>query len=89
MVTALLLLGITEGFVPMLSLLGQYLFGYRVTWRGLAVGMLEAGLLGYGLGWTGARLSNLLIAAAERDLERRLATLTTLEALDGGLVERR
>jgi protoporphyrinogen oxidase len=82
--TGLLLLGVTEGFVPMLSLLGNYLFGYRVTWSGLAVGLVEAGVIGFGLGWVTARLINLLIGVAQRDLERRLATLTTLEALDGG-----
>jgi protoporphyrinogen oxidase len=87
-VTGVLLLGVTEGFVPMLSLLGNYLFGYRVSWPGLAVGTVEAGVIGFALGWTTARLTNVLVAAFERDLERRLATLTTLEAVDGGSVER-
>jgi protoporphyrinogen oxidase len=87
-VTGALLLGATEGPVPMLSLLGHYLFGYRVTWAGLAIGMIECATLGFALGWLGARLCNVLIAAARRDLERRLATLTTLEPLDGGIVER-
>jgi hypothetical protein len=82
--TGLLLVGVTEGFVPMLSLLGNYLFGYRVSWPGLAIGLVEAGILGFGLGWITARLINRLIAAAERDLERRLATLTTLEQVEGG-----
>jgi protoporphyrinogen oxidase len=86
--TVALLLEGTREFAPMLSLLGNYLFGYQVSWPGLAVGMVEAGVFGFGFGWAGARLSNLLIAAAERDLERRLATLTTLEALDGGTIER-
>ncbi len=88
-VTAILLLGANESFVPTLSLLGNYLFGYRVSWPGLAVGMAEAGLLGFGLGWITARLINRLISAFERDLERRLATLTTLEAMDGGKFETR
>lgn len=74
--------------VPVLSLLGNYLFGYQVSWPGLALGMVESALFGFALGWSMARLVNLLTAAAERDLERRLATLTTLEALDGGQVER-
>ncbi len=87
--TAVLLLGSNESFVPMLSLLGNYFFGYGVSWPGLAVGMAEAGVFGFGLGWVGAKLINHLIAAFERDLERRLATLTTLEALDGGDVEAR
>jgi hypothetical protein len=86
--TAGLLLGSNGGFVPMLSLLGHYLFGYEVSWPGLAVGMAEAGLVGFGLGWSAARLSNLLIAAFERDLERRLANLTTLEAMSGGDIVR-
>ncbi|MEM9555246.1 MAG: NAD(P)/FAD-dependent oxidoreductase [Acidobacteriota bacterium] len=78
--TAVLLLGAAdESFVPMLSLLGQYSFGYAVSWPGLAVGMVEAGLVGFGLGWFTARLMNRLVSAFERDLERRLATLTTLE----------
>lgn len=82
--TAILLLGSDDTFVPMLSLLGNYLFGYEVSWPGLAVGIVESGVLGFALGWTAARLVNLLISAVERDLERRLATLTTLEAVDGG-----
>jgi protoporphyrinogen oxidase len=87
--TAVLLLGADEAIVPMLSLLGHYLFGYEVSWPGLAIGMVEAGLVGFGLGWCAARLSNLLIAALERDLERQLAALTTLEAMSGGDVARR
>ena len=86
--TAVLLVGPESSFVPMLSLLGNYFFGFEVSWPGLAVGVVEAGLLGFGLGWVTAKLSNLLIRGFERDLERRLATLTTLEALDGGTVER-
>jgi len=34
-----------------------------------------------------ARLINLFTAMLLRDLERRLATLTTLEAVDGGTVD--
>lgn len=87
--TAVLLLGSNETFVPMLSLLGNYLFGYEVSWPGLAVGMVEAGFLGFALGWTAARLTNLLVSGFERDLERRLAMLTTLEEMSGGSSERR
>jgi protoporphyrinogen oxidase len=82
--TVVLLAGADEGIVPMLSLLGHYLFGYEVSWAGLAVGMLEAVLVGFGLGWAAARLSNLLISVFERDFERRLATLTTLESMSAG-----
>ena len=82
--TGMLLLGSAPEFVPMLSLLGQYLFGYEVSWSGLLVGAVEAGLIGFGLGWITARLINLLVAGFERGLERRLATMTTIEALTGG-----
>ena len=86
--TALPLLGSGESFVPMLSLLGNYLFGFEVSWPGLAVGIVEAGLLGFALGWVTSTLVNTLIRGFERDLERRLAILTTIEALDGGNIER-
>jgi protoporphyrinogen oxidase len=85
--TALMLWGPNEGFVPMLSLLGNYLFGYAVSWPGMLVGVAEAGLWGFALGWIVARLVNLFTAIVLRDLERRLATLTTLEAVDRGTVE--
>jgi protoporphyrinogen oxidase len=74
--------------IPMLSLLGNYLFGYKMTWPGLTVGVIEAGIGGFALGWTAARLSNVLIGAFERDFERRLAALTTLESMSGGSLER-
>ena len=82
--TAALLLGPSRELVPMLSLLGQYLFGYQVSWQGLLVGALEAGALGFGLGWLTAHLINRLVKGFERSLERRLAMLTTLEGLSGG-----
>ncbi len=85
--TALLLWGPHDGFVPMLSLLGHYLFGYEVSWPGLLVGFVEAALGGFVVGWIVARLINLLTAMFLRDLERQLATLTTLEAVDGGRVD--
>ena len=83
--TSALLLGPDTNFVPMLSLLGEYFFGYEVSWAGLLIGMVEAGGLGFGLGWVGAWLINHLVSAFERDLERRLAALTTLEALGGAI----
>jgi protoporphyrinogen oxidase len=82
--TLAMLFGPSRDFVPMLSLLGQYMFGYEVSWPGLLVGAVEAGLAGFGLGWVTARLINLLVSGFERDLERRLATQTTLEAMSGG-----
>ena len=74
--------------VPMLSLLGNYLFGFEMSWPGLAVGMAEAGVVGFGLGWVTAKLINAMVGVFERNLERRLAELTTLEAMSGGRIER-
>jgi protoporphyrinogen oxidase len=85
--TALLLWGPNDGFVPMLSLLGHYLFGYEVSWPGLLVGIVEAGVGGFAVGWIVARLINLLTAMFLRNLERQLATLTAFEAVDGGRVD--
>jgi hypothetical protein len=53
------------------------------------VGLVEAGLLGSAIGWITARLINVLITASLRNLERRLATLTTIEAMTGGKIEQR
>ena len=86
--TVLPLVGSGEAFVPMLSLLGNYFFGFEVSWPGLAVGMIETGIVGFGLGWVTGKLINLLIRGFERSLERRLTVLTTIEALDGGKIER-
>ncbi len=87
--TGILPLVSDPSIVPMLSLLGQYLFGYEVSWPGLVVGVVEVGLLGFGLGWVTAKLTNTLIRGFERSLERRLAVLTTFEDLEGGRVERK
>ena len=43
---------------PHLSLLGQYLFGYEVTWAGLLVGAVEIGVLSYLVGWVAASVTN-------------------------------
>jgi len=73
---------------PMLSLLGNYLFGFQLSWPGLAVGVVEAGVVGFGLGWITAKLINAMIGIFKRNLERRLAELTTLESMSGGRIER-
>lgn len=97
-VTAMVVLGLATllmlseraaAFVPMLSLLGNFLFGYAVSWPGLALGMVEAGVWGFALGWAIARLVNVLTTWTLKGLERRLAALSTLEAIDGGTIELR
>ena len=73
---------------PLLSLLGNYLFGFELSWPGLAVGVVEAGVVGFGLGWITATLINAMVGVFKRNLERRLAELTTLESMSGGRIER-
>jgi protoporphyrinogen oxidase len=85
--TMLMLWERSADFVPMLSLLGNFLFGYAVSWPGLAIGMVEVGIGGFVLGWAVARLINLLTTWFVKGLERRLAALTMLEAIDGGRIE--
>lgn len=43
---------------PNLSLLGNFLFGFQVTWSGSLIGFLEGGVGGFALGYSGASLRN-------------------------------
>jgi hypothetical protein len=69
--TAVLLLrgGPTVGST--LSLLGQFLVGFRVSWPGAVVGSLEGGAVGFALGYAAAELRNQALAAYGRLLKRR------------------
>jgi hypothetical protein len=62
-----------------LSLLGQYLFGYRPRWPPALFGVAEAGLLGFVWGWATAGAINLLIGWHETDALRRLRLLEMWE----------
>jgi hypothetical protein len=66
-----------------LSLVGQYLAGYEVSWLGAAIGLLGAGLAGFVFGWLVARLINGLIGWEESLLRRQILarTLDPLEAM--------
>jgi len=46
---------------PHLGLLGQYLVGYTVTFRGSLIGFAYAFLLGFGLAYAGALLYNRVV----------------------------
>ncbi len=73
--TAVLLLRPEELKGPTLSLLGQYLFGYEVSWSGSLIGLLEAGAGGFAFGYVQARMINLLVSTAEIALRRELETI--------------
>ena len=59
LLTAILLLKGGEHVGQTLSLLRNYVPGFEVTWTGSAIGCLEVGLMGFGLGYLGAWLRNL------------------------------
>jgi len=59
--TAVLLLKGGDIVGPRLALLGHYLIGYRVTWAGALVGLVEATIFGYVIGCVCAWLHNTLI----------------------------
>ena len=61
--TAVLLLKGDEIVGPTLSLLGHFLIGYRATWAGAFVGLVEAALVGYIIGHACAWLHNALVHA--------------------------
>jgi hypothetical protein len=64
-----------------LSLVANYLVGYKISWSGALIGMLEAGLLGFAYGWCMASLINAMIRRQKRLLFRRLKRRLALEAL--------
>jgi protoporphyrinogen oxidase len=80
MASAILLLKDEPVVGPMLSLLGNYLIGFNVTWVGAVIGLFEGGLLGFAVGALAAGLRNRALKAyakivrwrKERDDRRHL-----------------
>ena len=64
---------------PTLSLLGNYLFGYDVSWRGCLIGVLEGAILGFAFGFVLAYMINALIGGAETVLRRDLEMTRILD----------
>jgi protoporphyrinogen oxidase len=67
---------------PTLSLLKNFLLGYEVTWKGALLGLVEAGLIGFALGYLGARFGNLGIAAYAHSIRRRAEAQANTDLLD-------
>lgn len=80
--TALLTLTGGPAAVRTLSLLSHYLFGYEVTWKGAGVGLVQAGLGGFALGYLIARLRNFGMAAYSRLVQRRAQVEAERDVLD-------
>jgi hypothetical protein len=78
--SAILLLRSGPVVGPTLSLLGNYLFGFEVTWAGAVVGLFEGGMFGFAMGGLAAGLRNLALKSyakivrwhGERDDRRHL-----------------
>lgn len=49
--------------VELLGLLGQYFYGYTVSWKGAVIGLLWGCFTGYVTGWFAAFARNLFLAA--------------------------
>ena len=58
MASAILLLRSGPVVGPTLSLLGNYLLGFEVTWAGAVVGLFEGGMFGFAVGALAAGLRN-------------------------------
>lgn len=56
---------------PTLSLLSNYFIGFEVTWVGALIGLIEAAIAGFALGFFGASLRNWGMAAYASLLRRR------------------
>jgi hypothetical protein len=67
---------------PTLSLLGYYLIGFRVTWTGALIGLLEASVGGFMLGYVGAWLRNWGMAAYASLVQQRSAAAARRDLLD-------
>jgi hypothetical protein len=80
--TAVLLVRGGEPLGPNLSMLAQYLLGFEVSWGGALLGLVEAGALGFAVGWLLASSLNALIDAELRSLQRRLVLARALDPLE-------
>ena len=68
---------------PNLSLLSNYFFGYRVTWGGAVLGLIEGAVGGIVLGYVLARTINAVVALHERSLLRQLEMRAALDSAAG------
>ncbi len=80
--TAILLIKGGPAVGANLSLLSNYIVGFRVSWTGALIGMVETGLLGFGFGWVMAKLINAVVGWQERSLIQRLERRLVFDVLD-------
>jgi hypothetical protein len=63
-------------------LLGYYLIGFKVTWTGALIGLMEASVGGFALGYVGAWLRNWGMAAYASLVQQRAEAEARREFLD-------
>ncbi len=66
--TAMVLLRGGDSVAPMLSLLGNYLLSYQVSWGGALLGWLEASVGGFAFGYLLAKLINRVVDGVARSV---------------------
>ncbi len=67
---------------PNLSLLGQYLIGFQMTWPGAFIGLVEASLWGFVIGYSMAFFRNWSLTAYAWLLRRRAEARERRDLLD-------
>ena len=80
--TAILLLRGGKIIGPTLSLLGHYLFGFKVGWKGAFLGLFEAGIIGFIIGSLAVRLRNLGMSFYIAKVKRRIELSEQRKLLD-------
>ena len=81
--TAILLIKGGDPIGPNLSLLGNFLLSYEVSWGGAFLGLLEAGIGGFGFGWVLAWMINRVINREERLLLDRVVGMRSMNLFEG------
>lgn len=81
--TAVLLLKGGDPIGPNLSLLGNYLLGYEVSWGGAVLGLVEAGLGGFGFGYLLGWMINGVINRERQLLLSRVEGMRSMNLFEG------
>jgi hypothetical protein len=81
--TAMLLIKGGNVVGPNLSLLGNYFLGYEVSWAGALLGLVEAGIGGFGFGWVLASMINAVIGREKRQLLDRVVGMRSMNLFEG------
>ena len=81
--TAVVLVKGGEVVGPNLALLANYFVGFRVSWAGAFVGLLEGLGAGFALGWFIARMTNATIERYKRILKMKIELAAAMDMAAG------